>query len=187
VIRARTWRGIVLLGALAVLFWQLGRQPEEAEPAKPSKPDTRLNYALYDFSGRLLDDDGAVLVDLKAPVLRNDADSGIGTVEAPEIHVQAEQDRWYITAETAIVSPDRKNVDLSGAVNMTRHDARSDQVLEIETSNLRLALTPRTARTDAGVRILERGDWLQATGMRVDMINETYELLHDVRARYQSP
>ena len=48
-------------------------------------------------------------------------------------------------------------------------------------------MTPRTARTDAGVRILERGDWLQATGMRVDMINETYELLHDVRARYQSP
>lgn len=175
------------MGALAIATWQLARQPDEAEPARPEKPDTRLNYALYDFSGRLLDAGGAIRIDLSAPVLRNDADSGIGTVEAPEIHIRDTQDQWYITAESAVISADREQVDLGGAVHLSRREAVTDQVLEITTSDVLLNVTPRTARTDAPVRIRERGDRLDAVGMRLDMVNERYELLNDVRGHYEIP
>ena len=184
-IQPRTWRGILLVGALAVATFQLARQPDETQLTRPDEPDLRLNYALYDFSGRLLDAEGTIRVDLSAPVLRNDADTGVGTIEAPEFHIREEQDQWYITAESAVISPDREQVDLVGTVHLSRRDAATEQVLEITTSDVLLNVTPRTARTDAPVRIRQRGDWLDAIGMRLDMINETYELLDNVTAHYE--
>lgn len=187
ILQGRTWRGILLLALLALLSWQLSRQPLDPSTSEVGPPDLRLNYALYDFSGHLLDEQGRVKLDIAAPVLRNDAESGVGTIESPEIRIQQEDDRWYITAESAIVSPDREIVNLTGEVNLSRNDELTDQVLEIRTSDVRLHITPRTAMTDRGVSVWQGGDRLDAVGMRLDMINERYELLHDVRARYQTP
>ena len=183
----RTWRGILLLGVLALLSWQLSRQQQDTATSEVGPPDLRLNYALYDFSGRLLDEQGRVKLDLAAPVLRNDAESGVGTIESPAIQIQQERDRWYITAESAVISPDREFVNLAGAVNLSRTAGVSDQALEITTSDVVLHVTPRTAMTDAGVSVRQGGDRLDAVGMKLDMINERYELLHDVRAHYQIP
>jgi len=185
-LHGRTWRGILLLTLLALLSWQLSRQPLDNVTERVGLPDLRLNYALYEFSGRLLDEHGRVKLDIAAPVLRNDAESGIGTIEAPEIQIQQEGNRWYITAESAIVSPDREIVNLMGAVSLSRLDERTDQVLDIATADVELHVTPRTAATDAGVSVRQSGDRLDAVGMRLDMINERYELLHDVTARYQT-
>jgi len=185
-LQAKTSRGILLMGLLALLSLQLARQPLETVTREVGPPDRRLNYALYDFSGRLLDDQGRVKLDLAAPVLRNDAESGVGTIESPEIRIQQDGDRWYITAESAIVSSDRETVNLKGGVNLSRLDELTDQTLEIETSDVVLHVTPRTAITDAGVSVRQSGDRLDAVGMKLDMINERYELLHDVRARYQT-
>jgi len=186
-LQGKTWRGILLLTLLAVLSWQLSRQPLDMPGSEVGPPDLRLNYALYDFSGHLLDEQGRVKLDIAAPVLRNDAESGVGTVESPEIRIQQDSDRWYITAESAIVSPDREIVNLTGGVNLSRLDELTDQVLEIRTSEVVLHVTPRTAMTEAGVSVRQRGDRLDAVGMKLDMINEHYELLHDVRAHYQTP
>ncbi len=184
--QGRTWRGILLLALLALLSWQLSRKPLDTTGGEVGPPDLKLNYALYDFSGHLLDEQGRVKLDIAAPVLRNDAESGVGTIESPEIRIQQESDRWYITAESAIVSADRETVNLTGAVNLARLDELTDQVLEIKTSEVVLHITPRIAMTDAGVSVRQSGDRLDAVGMRLDMINERYELLHDVRANYRT-
>jgi len=185
--RLKTWHGILFLSLLALLSWQLSRRQSETETAPVGPPDVRLNYALYDFKGRLLDERGQVKLNMASPVLRNDAESGIGTVDAPEIEIHEAEDHWYITAESAIISPDREVVMLSGDVNLTRLNTATDQKLEIATSNVVLNVTPRTARTDAGVTMLQRGDRLDATGMKLDMVNKHYELLNDVRAHYETP
>lgn len=182
-----TRRGIVLLGLLALLSWLLARQPREAALAPIARPDVKLNYALYDFSGMLLNDQGGVSLQIRSPVLRNDAESGVGTVEAPEIHIQQEQDRWYISAESAVISPDREHVTLAGEVYLSQRDEITGQVLEINSSDVLLNVTPRTAQTAAGVNIRQGGDRLDAVGMKLDMITESYELLHDVRAHYEMP
>lgn len=185
-LEGRTWLGILLLALLALLSWQLSRQPLDTATSGFGPPDRRLNYALYDFSGRLLDEQGRIKLDITAPILRNDAESGVGTIESPEIRIQQDGDRWYITAESAIVSSDRETVNLSGEVNLSRLDEATKQTLEIETSEVVLHVTPRTAMTDAGVSVRQSGDRLDAVGMKLDMINERYELLHDVRAHYQT-
>jgi lipopolysaccharide export system protein LptC len=185
--RARTWRGILLLALLALLSWQLARRPSDNTTGPLDKPDIRLNYALYDFSGRLLDERGTVKLNIASPVLRNDAATGIGTVDAPEIHIQQESDRWYITAESAVISADREIVTLIGDVNLSRRNEQTDQTLEITTSDVVLNVTPRTATTGAAVSMRQQGDRLQAVGMKLDMINENYELLNEVRAHYETP
>jgi LPS export ABC transporter protein LptC len=185
--RVKTWHGILLLAVLALLSWQLARQPSDIATGPVEKPDIRLNYALYDFSGRLLDERGTVKLDIASPVLRNDAETGVGTVDSPEIHIQQEGERWYITAESAIISADREVVNLTGAVNLFRRNELTDQTLEITTSDVVLNVTPRTASTEAAVSMRQQGDRLEAIGMRLDMISESYELLNEVRAHYETP
>lgn len=186
-IRPRTWRGIVLLGLLAALTWILARPPDETATSPLERPDTRLNYALYDFDGRILDEQGAVNLSMNAPVLRNDAESGIGTVESPEIHIQQEDERWYIKAESAIVSTDREQVTLVGEVYLSRRDEVTDQLLEISTSDVVLQVTPRTAMTESPVHMRQDNDRLDAVGMNLDMIAKRYELLQEVSAHYELP
>lgn len=176
-----------MLGLLAVLTWLLAREPSEPQVMTVERPDVRLNYALYDFSGRLLDDQGSISLLINSPVLRSTAESGVGTVESPEIHLQQDEDKWHITAESAIISADREHVTLVGDVFLSRRNEITDQLLEIETSDVELDVDPRTAETEAPVRITQDADWLQAAGMRLDMINEHYELLKDVRAYYETP
>jgi lipopolysaccharide export system protein LptC len=185
--RLKTWHGIALLAGLALLSWHIARQPLQVADTPPGPPDIRLNYALYDFSGRLLDEQGHVQMDIASPVLRNDAESGVGTIDAPEIHIQQERDRWYITAESAVISPDREVVVLEGTVNLSRRNELTDQTLEIRTSEVILNVTPRIAYTDAGVSIRQDSDRLDAVGMKLDMVNKRYELLNNVTGHYETP
>ncbi len=186
-IKRRTRRGITLLALLAALSWILSRPQSESATDPVSHLDTRLNYALYDFSGRLLDQRGEVNLEIVSPVLRNDALSGIGTVEAPEIQIQQEDDQWYITAESAIITADREHVSLMGDVTLTRRNEVTGQKLEISTRDVMLNVTPRTASTEADVSILQSGDRLDAVGMNLDMITDSFELLDEVHAHYELP
>jgi LPS export ABC transporter protein LptC len=186
-IRPSTRRGILLLTVVAAVTWLLARQLPEPSDEPFDRPDVRLNYALYDFSGRLLDDEGDVNVQIHSPVLRNDSESGIGTVDSPEIRISEDPDEWLITAESAIISADREVITLQGEVYLSRRTASMDSLLEIASSDVVLNVTPRTARTESAVNIRENGDRLDAVGMRLDMINETYELQSDVRAHYELP
>src|SRR5210317_1462037 len=100
----------------------LSREQGEIGEQLVSELDTRLNYALYDFDGRLLNDTGAINMEIQSPVLRSNAESGVGTVESPEIRIQQDDERWYITAESAIITADREYVSLMGDVYLSRRN-----------------------------------------------------------------
>jgi LPS export ABC transporter protein LptC len=185
--RSRTRRGLALLAVLAGFSWYGAR--ERVEPS--SKPlenlDTRLNYALWNFNAQLLDDNGAVNLLVEAPIMRNNASSGIGTVENPRIRIQLEQDEWYITADSAIFTADREFVSLVGRVDFLRQNRINSETLEIRTRDVLLNVTPRTATTDAEVTIAQNDDLIDATGMKLDMKTDSYELLDNVRGKYATP
>ena len=185
--RRKTRRGIILLFLLAILSSIVSRESGEFTEDPIDKLDTRLNYALYDFDGRLLNDDGRINFEIKAPELRSEASSGVGTVVSPEIRIQQEDERWYIRAESAIITADREHVSLIGDVYLTRRNEITGQLLEISTRDVMLNVTPRTATTEAGVLIEQEGDSLMATGMNLDMIASSFELLNEVRAHYEVP
>ena len=184
-IQRRTRRGIILLALLATLTWILSVEHGENAEQPVSKLDTRLNYALYDFDGRLLNDEGAVNLEIQAPVLRSNAQSGVGTVESPEIRIQQEDERWYITAESAIITANREHVSLMGDVYLARRNEVTGQLLEISTKDIMLNITSKTASGESRVSIRQDNDSLDAIGMRLDMISNNFELHQDVRAHYE--
>ena len=186
-ISRRTRRGLILLALLAALTWLLAR-PGTQPAAKPlAGLDTRLDYALRDFEGRLLDEQGQTRLELRAPLLRNDSETGIGTVEAPNIRIQQDNEEWYISAESAVITADREVINLTGSVSVRRRNPATGRQIDIRTRELVLNVTPRTATTRAEVRIVQAGDWLSANGMNLDMINDRYELLESVRGHYEIP
>ena len=186
-IRRRTRRGIILLAILAAISWNLSRDPAEIQDRPVNELDTRLNYALHEFDGRLLNDSGAINLEIYAPILRSNATSGVGTVESPEIRIQQEDERWYITAESAIITADREHVSLMGDVYLARRNEMTGQLLEISTKDVMLNITPRTASSESSVQIRQDNDWLDATGIKLDMVSNSFELLNDVRAHYETP
>ena len=183
----RTRRGIILLALLATLTWVMSREQGELAEQPFSKLDTRLNYALYDFEGRLLGEEGAIKLEIQAPVLRSNARSGVGTVENPELRIQQEDERWYITAESAIITADREHVSLMGDVHLTRRNELTGKLLEISTKDIMLDITAKTASGESQVSIRQDHDSLDATGIRLDMISNSFELHHDVQAYYETP
>lgn len=186
-IQRRTRHGILLLTLLAALTWYLSKDQVDAPEAPSGRLDTRLNYALYDFDGRLLNADGAINVEMTAPVLRSNAQSGVGTIEQPEIRILQDDERWYIKSESAIITANREHVSMMGDVYLTRRNEVTGELLEIETKDVMLNLTPRTASTDADVSMWQANDRLDATGMKLDMVSNSFELLEDVQAHYETP
>ena len=181
----RTRRGLILLALLAMLSWLLSRPMTEERSRPIAGLDTRLNYALHDFQGRLLDDEGNTRLEIEAPFLRNDATTGYGTVERPNFRIQQEDERWYITAESAVITPDREQVTLHGEVKLLRRNELTGESLNIRTRDVLLNVTPKTASTASDVELHHAGDRLNATGMNLDMINERIELLSEVRGHYE--
>ncbi len=186
-IRRRTRHGILLLTLLAAFSFYLSIDQVDAPAAPSGKLDTRLNYALYDFDGRLLNADGAINIEMTAPVLRSNAQSGVGTIEQPEIRILQEDERWYIRAESAIITANREHVSMMGDVYLTRRNEVTGKLLEIKTKDVMLNVTPRTASTDAEVSIRQANDRLDATGMKIDMVSNRFELFDDVQAHYETP
>ncbi len=119
-------------------------------------------------------------------MLRNNASTGVGTVSTPEIYMHQDGHEWRIRADSAVVSADREFVSLAGEVRVVRYNTQDGDRLEIDTRDLLLAITPRTASTDARVMMRHAGDRLDATGMKLDMINDRYELLSEVSAVYET-
>jgi LPS export ABC transporter protein LptC len=186
-IQRRTWRNIGLLAVLAVFSWLAARERSEPRAKPLDDLDTRLNYALWDFNAQLLNEEGQIKMHIDAPILRNNADTGVGTMENPRIRIIENEDEWYITADSAIITADREHVSLLGTVDLQRVNQISKDRMDIHTRDVMLNVTPKTASTDAAVTIAQNHDLLEAIGMKLDMKTDSYELLEKVRATYAQP
>ena len=185
IIKPSTLRGIALLAVIAVLTVIATRDVRQDLQTNRADVDTRLNYALFDFRAHLLDEEGMLAVTMEAPVLRNNADSGVGSISTPSILVRENGNDWNISAETAVVSADRRFISLTGEVGVVRYNNLDSNVLNIQTRDLVLARDARTASTEARVDIQHAGDQMAATGMFLDLNTDEFELHKDVTAVYE--
>lgn len=183
--RPATRRGIVLLSLLALATVLATRDVKQVLETTRGDVDTRLNYALFDFRALMLDENGVLAVTMEAPVLRNNAISGVGSITRPEIYVSENGNDWHIRADTAVVSADREFISLTGGVTIVRHNLLDSNSLNIQTRDLVVAIEPRTASTEARVSMQHALDQLAATGMFLDLNNDRFELHSDVTAVYE--
>ncbi len=178
---------MIILALLAMATFLLARDPSKPGNQPPARLDTRLDYALRDFNGRLLDKEGKLNLQITSPLLRKNAQSEVGTVKSPEIHIKQEDQQWHIKAESAIITADREFVSLVGDVHILRRNEINGETLEITTRDVILRVTPRTASTESLVTLVQKDDRLDALGMNLDIRNNSFELLNEVRATYDIP
>jgi LPS export ABC transporter protein LptC len=74
---------------------------------------------------------------------------------------------------------------LEGEVTLLRSNPLTGDRLDIKTRDVQLNITPRTASSDAVVRVRHGGDRLNARGMKLDMKSDRIELLDEVQAHYE--
>ena len=186
-IKRKTRHGIIFLTALAIISWLLPKNSSDPVNQPPARLDTRLNYALRDFDTQLLNKKGNINLEISSPLLRKVAQSEVGTIKSPQIRIKQADQQWHITSESAIITADREYISLIGDVNMLRLNEISGEKLKITTRDVMLRVTPRTASTESFVTIVQYGERIDALGMNLDMVNDNFELLNDVRAYYDIP
>ncbi len=183
-ISRKTRRGIIALVLLtSVSFWASREQRDDA-PEHVTGLDPKLNYVLRDFELQVFDANGKTTLNMQAPVLRNDPVLQIGTIENPRMVLQQQDITWNLAANSATITADKEHVELSGSVYLQRTELLTGNRVQLNTSEVKLEVTPQTASTIAPVSIFDGLNQIDAVGMYLDMTNDTFELKQQVKATY---
>lgn len=181
-----TRRGLLIASVLAALtYWMVSDDDAIDDPIEGL--DMRLDYALENFELRAFDEAGAPSLRLWAPRLTSDAASNIGQVSSPRLQVQHEGFTWNMIADSATISDDQQQVFLGGDVRIERSGALAVDRIDIDSSDVLLEVDARIAASAAPVRIVDASGTLEATGFRVDMLADEFQLHSDVQGVYELP
>lgn len=183
-ITRKTRRGIIAMVLLtAVSFWV--ERDNDSDFLDPDTGiDPKLNYVLQDFEMQFYDDDGQPTINMRAPQLRNNPDLQLGTIENPVIRLNQPDMVWNLTSDTATVTADKEIVKLSGAVHVRKLETSSRRWLEVETSDVQIAVSPQTATTNQAVSMFDGYNQANAIGLDLDMKANTFKLKQQVIATY---
>ena len=183
-ITRKTRRGVIALVLLtAVSFW-INRSQKTEEPAPVAGLDPKLNYVLRDFELQFFDENGQPTINLRAPILRNDPELELGTIEQPVMRLNQADMVWDLTADTATVTADKEHVQLLGRVHVQRQEIESGYWVKLDTREVQIEVTPQTASTDQAVNIFDGDNRVSAIGLDLDLKANTFTLKQQVKATY---
>jgi LPS export ABC transporter protein LptC len=174
---------IALSLLLAISIWA-GHRSQDSDNAPTAGLDLRLDYALSNFEFRWFDAEGQPAILLTSPRFTSDTASGEGLAIDPVLDVNYEGAQWNIIADSATVSNDREIIRLSGDVHLLRIAQSPSGPMTVDSSNVTLEITPRIARSGQYVEVKDASSRLTATGFSVDMKNNNYQLMSDVKGSY---
>jgi len=183
-ITRKTRRGIIALVLLTgVSFWATHEQRDDA-PESIAGLDLKLDYVLRDFELQVYDVDGRTALNMKSPVLSNNPLVEMGTIENPMLVLHQQDITWNLTADSATITADKEHVELLGKVYVQRLELLTGNRVELNTSELKIEVTPQTASTFAPVSLFDGLSNMEAVGMHLDMMNDTFILKQQVKAVY---
>ncbi len=183
-ITRKTRRGIITLVILASVSFWINRQYREESQNPVADIDPKLDYVLRDFELQVFDENGRATLNMQAPVLRNNPELGLGTIEQPVIVMHQPEATWHLSADTATVTEDKEFVELSGHVFLRQLELDSGDWVEFNTHEVQLAITPQIATTSEAVELYDGRNHMSAVGMRLDMKSKRYRFNNQVKGTY---
>jgi len=174
---------MALILLTGVSFWA-SRDQRDDSPEPITGLDPRLNYVLRDFELQVYDVNGKTTLNVKAPVLSNNPLLEMGTIENPLLVLHQQDITWNLTADSATITADKEYVELLGKVYVQRRELLTGGLVELNTSELSIEVTPQTANTSEHVSIFDGINSVNAVGMEVNMMNDTFKLKQQVKAIY---
>ncbi len=183
-ITRKTRRGITAMVLLTVVSYWAGRDKDTESSYPVDGLDPKLNYVLHNFELQFYDKDGQPTINMKAPILRNNPELRLGTIEQPLVKLNQPNTVWYLTSESATVTADKEHIQLSGHVNVKRLEPASGTWIELNTSDVKIEVTPQIASTDQAVSLFDGYNHINAIGLELDMKTNTFKLKQQVIATY---
>ena len=183
-ITRKTRRGIIALVLLTGVSYWAAREQGDDIPEQVADFDPKLNYVLRDFELQVYGIEGNVVMNLKAPILRNNPSLQLGTIENPLLVLHREDITWQLEADSATITADKEHVELLGNVYVQRLEQITGSRLELNTSEVSIEVEPQTALSDKPVSLFDGLNQVDAVGMELDMMNDTFKLMQQVKAVY---
>jgi LPS export ABC transporter protein LptC len=183
-ITRKTRNGIVALVLLTSISFWISQATENTLPEPVAGLDPKLNYVLRDFELQFFDENGQPTMNLRAPLLRNDPELELGTIEHPVMKLNQADIIWDLSADTATVTADKEHVELLGQVHVKRLESTTGYWVTVDTQEVSIEVTPQVARTDQPVSIFDGRNQVDAIGLELDLKSNTFYLKHQVKAIY---
>jgi LPS export ABC transporter protein LptC len=183
-ITRKTRRGIIAMVLLTTVSYWAGRDQSDEASDPVAGLDPKLDYVLRDFELQFYDKDGQPTINLQAPVLRNNPELQLGTIEQPVIQLNQPGVVWNLTSDSATVTADKEHVQLSGKVHVQRLEPSNGTWVRLDTSEVQIEVTPQTANSDQAVSMFDGYNKVDAIGLMLDMKANTFKLKQQVKATY---
>ena len=168
----------ILLIATFFLRYEKNNQPDISSDSTVKEP---VEFFLNQSLTTRYRSNGTVHYRFNSDKLEYFKDSDIAMVNEPRMVIYNEQaNQWYISASKAKVLAGGKGMRLEGDVRIWKTDA----VLEIITDELYVIPEREYAETNALVTLKSTSGLTKSMGMRVDLKNEKFQLLSQVKGTY---
>lgn len=170
----------IVLGTIAI--WQLRRVEAPVAAAQD-----RSDYVLRDFELVTLHDDGTESFTVHGPYLQRDVGGRSLSLVQPRFSFpHADGGRWNARSEAAWVSPGAEEIHLVRDVRLVGPpSADGSAPSKMETARLVVLPDAEQARSDDLVTVTQGESILAGTGLRADMKTKRFQLLSQVKGRYE--
>jgi lipopolysaccharide export system protein LptC len=177
---------ILLLTVLAAgTRWWLIRM-QDADQKAGSLPDARSEYTLDNFDLLVMNKQGLPSFQIESPRLERVPNDGSAIVEKPLMHLFENGNRtWRIDAESGWVRQDGEEILLQGKVLMSKGKAQEQIV--VHARDLTLYPQKELAQSSEPVQISRPGTVMAGVGLKARLDLEKFELLSEVKGRYEPP
>lgn len=176
---------VLIAGISSMFLWRI----YSVQPAPELTGPPRSDYFLVDFELVALDSDGEEAFRVTGPRLSRHPWLGTVTIDAPhfEFPMQDGNPSWEARSEQAWSSANAREIQLQGDVLFTGNDPRNGTPMEFRTEQLVIRPKQRLAETDAPVSFHSPHSILEGRGLQVDLQASRFQLLHEVKGRYETP
>lgn len=175
----KLWTIAILLLAAGLSFWAVRWLARERPPPLP---EARSDYALHAFALVVMNSGGLPSFRLEAPYLEKSPEDESLTVDEPHLWLFEEgQMRWQVRATRGWIRGDGEEIQLTGAVQLNE---QAGDGLALETTELTLFPDTRLASSGAPVALRQRDMRMHGLGLDADLNTRRFELLSQVRGRY---
>ena len=178
----RLWIGAVVLATVAMSAWLVSQLMPPL--SRPHSPTSGVDYRASGITLTQMRADGNPHYRLQAATLTHTLPDGITHLKQVVLTVYPLQGTPIVlTSPVAELAADGNHVRMPDRVVVTRATAGGE--MRLVTSGLRLDIRTQTAQSQAFSTIDAPGYHAEGLGLRANFADHVFELLRNVRSRYQ--
>jgi len=174
---------IIIIGCVSVLM--INNKAENILDISSSNITTMPDNLFNDVKYIAMDNSGSPLYTVSSPKMKQFYKSEVIEANNPNILLfRKDKPATKIISNFGLIAYKRKNIKLSGDVNMYFKEKLSDPFLKLNTKEIYIYLNEQLAVTDARVYIKKNNSYLNGKGMKSSLLKGEFIIFEETRGKY---